>query len=407
MSREIEKKAIEAILHNNQLLDELSLYDYDFQDHTNKLMFIAVSDLINRGVTADVTSVYSSGKVPASVAVEYEPFTGSNARYYAELIKENTKRRELHTLGLLVGDLLNQKTESQDIIAEVETELYRIQERKDNEVHPIKDFLFPAIEEIEEAYKNGGKIVGIESGYKDLDAMTCGFQPGELIVLAARTSIGKTAFALNMAENMVLKGRHVAFFSCEMSGTQIVKRMLSSVAHINHKSLINGNLGTESVFADMGYASNKIMDTLLYICDTPNISFQELRAKSRMQKRKGAQIIIVDYLTLLKYGDARTPRPERIGALVKEIKALARELSLPIIVLSQLNREAEGSRPTLAELRQSGEIEEDADVVMFLHRERGEGATDLIVAKKRDGMTGDVPLYFDEQYVRFRQGTRE
>jgi replicative DNA helicase len=336
----------------------------------------------------------------------YEPFTGANAKYYSDLLKEATKRRQIAMLTTHVGDLLKTKTESNEIIGEVETELYRIQERKDNEVKPVSDFLFPAITEIEIAYKNGGKVTGVLSGYPDLDDITSGFQGGDVIVLAARTSIGKTALALNMAENIALSGSEVVFFSCEMSGSQIVKRMMSSIGHINHKSLINGNLGTRDVFDDMQNANTKIMDSKLFIDDTPNIAFQELRAKSRIMRRKGAKIVFVDYLTLIKYGDAKTPRFERVGELVKEFKSLARDLDLPVVILSQLNRQAEGAKPSLAELRQSGEIEEHSDVILLLHRARGEQATDLIIAKHRNGMTDSVPLYFDEQYVRFRTGER-
>ena len=406
MSVEAEKKAIEAILHDNTLLDELVLYDDDFEDRTNRLVFTAVSDLINSGVKADIMSVYSSGKVDASVMTGYEPFTGANARYYADMLKEKTKRRKIALLTKRVIDLLKTKNESNEIIGEIEAEIYRIQERKDNEVRHVKEFMFPAISEIEDAYQNGTRISGVLSLYNDLDNVLLGFHGGDIIVLAARTSIGKTAFALNMAENIAVNGDTVIFFSCEMSGNQIVKRMMSSLGGIDHKRLVNGNLGDKKVFDSMMSASSRIMESKLYIDDTPNISFAELRAKSRIMKRKGAKIIFIDYLTLIKYGNVKTPRFERVGELVREIKALARELDVPIIVLSQLNRDAEESRPTLAGLRQSGEIEEHADVILFLHRERGEALTDLIVAKHRNGMTGDVPLYFDEGTVRFRPGTK-
>ncbi len=403
---EIEVKAIEAILHNNSLLDELGLLPHDFTDRDNRAVFCALSELINDGVHGDVMSLYNSGKVDASLATRYEPITGANGKYYADLIKESTKLRQIDTLQMMVGDLREAKKDSNEIIGEIEKELYKIQERKDNEVRHVKEYLHPAVTEIEAAFNNGGRITGIETGYSDLDNYTNGFHGGEIIILAARTSIGKTAFAINMATNMGIAGINVVFFSCEMSGTQLAKRMLSSVGNISHKSCVNGNV-TEADFTRMSDAGGKLYNSALYLDDTPNISFHELRSKARIMKRKGMSVMFIDYLTLVRYGSTRTPRAERVGQLVKEIKELSRQLDVPIIVLSQLNREAEGQKPTLAELRQSGELEEDADIVLFLHRKRGDSDTELIIAKHRNGATGECALDFNEQTVTFKQGVNK
>jgi replicative DNA helicase len=244
------------------------------------------------------------------------------------------------------------------------------------------------------------------SGFYDLDNTLSGFQNGDLIVIAARTSIGKTAFALNIAEYISLNNVKCVFFSCEMAPKQICKRLLSSLAKIPHRAMVTGNLGDGSTFAKMEEAYDKLWSSQFYADFTPLIPFHELKSKCRIAVRNGCKIVFVDYLTLIKYGDNKMPRWERTGELVKELKTMAIQLNIPVIVLSQLNRQAEGQKPTLAELRQSGEIEEHSDIIIFLHRDRGESETEMIIAKHRNGGTGSFPLFFNEQQVRFETGVR-
>jgi len=401
-----ERMAIGAILNRNRLYDELGLLPGDFTDADNRKVYTAMAALIESGVTVDITTLYATGKVDASTLTKFEDIPAGNGKHYADMLKEFTKLRRIATLGKSISDLLKSKQESNEILGEIESEVYRIQERKDNEVQHIKAYMFDAINEIEEAYRNHGKLMGVVSGFGDLDDTLSGFQNGDLIIIAARTSIGKTAFALNIAENIAVKGTKCVFFSCEMSPNQICKRLVSSLGGIPHKALVNGNLGDEATFQRMHTASQRMFDSQFYADFTPLIPFQELKAKSRIAVRNGAKIIFVDYLTLIKYGDNKVPRWERTGELIKELKTMARQLNVPVIALSQLNRQAEGQKPTLAELRQSGEIEEHADVIIFLHRERGSSETDMIIAKHRNGGTGEWPLFFDEQTVRFKPGVR-
>ena len=401
---EAEKMAIGAILNRNRLYDELGLLPSDFTDVDNRKVYTAVAALMESGVTVDLTTLYATGKVNATTLSKYENIPSGNGKHYADMLKEATKLRRLSTLTRAITDSLKARTESNEIIGEIESEIYRIQERKDNEVKHIKAYMFDAIREIEETYHSGGRIMGVVSGYKDLDDTLSGFQNGDLIIIAARTSIGKTAFALNIAENIAVRGVKCVFFSCEMSPNQICKRLVSSLGGVPHKAIITGNLGSESTFQKMHNASEKMFNSQFYADFTPLIPFQELKAKSRIAVRNGCKIIFIDYLTLIKYGDSKTPRWERTGELIKELKTMARQLEVPVVALSQLNRQAEGQKPTLAELRQSGEVEEHADVIIFLHRERGEKETDMIIAKHRNGNTGNWPLYFDDQVVRFRDG---
>ena len=404
---EAERMAIGAILNRNRLYDELGLLPGDFTDADNRKVYTAIAALLESGVTVDIATLYATGKVDATILTKYESIPAGNGKHYADMLKEFTKLRRITTLSRSINDLLKAKKESNEILGEIESEIYRIQERKDNEVKHIKAYMFDAIKEIEEAYNNNGRIMGVVSGFRDLDDTLSGFQNGDLIIIAARTSIGKTAFALNIAENIAVKGVKCVFFSCEMAPNQICKRLVSSLGGISHKALITGNLGDESTFRRMHSASEKMFNSQFYADFTPLIPFQELKAKSRIAVRNGCKIIFVDYLTLIKYGDNKTPRWERTGELIKELKTMARQLDVPVIALSQLNRQAEGQKPTLAELRQSGEIEEHADVIIFLHRDRGSNETDMIVAKHRNGATGSWPLHFNDQAVRFRDGVRQ
>jgi len=208
---------------------------------------------------------------------------------------------------------------------------------------------------------------------------------------------------LNMAANMANRKIGLAFFSAEMSETQIMMRMIASGAKLNHQKVRTALL-VDADFAAMSSASSNIFEWDMWIDDTPNIKFAELRNKCRLLKTRGVKIVFIDYLTLVQHGDIRTPRYERVGELVREMKAMARELSIPVIVLSQLNRQAEGQEPSLAELRQSGEVEEHADMIMLMHRKRDtpeDNETTLYVAKHRNGPTGKVMLYFEGDYTRF------
>lgn len=403
---EAERMAIGAILYRNTLYDDLGLLPSDFQDVDNRRVYTAIAALIESGMTVDLKTMYATGKLPASILASYENIPVGNGRHFADLIKEATKQRQIRTLTKQIADMQTSRTDSNEIIQAVESELYKIQERKDNEVRHIKSYLFGAMEEIEEAYKNKGRLTGVLSGFTDLDNILSGFQKGDLIVIAARTSIGKTAFALNVAEYAATHANKPLFFSCEMSANQICKRLLSSLGRLDHKRLVTGNLETASNFDALHNAANRMYESQLYVDFTPLIPFSELKAKARIAIRNGCDIVFVDYLTLIKYGDAKTPRWERTGELVKELKTMARQLDKPVIVLSQLNRQAEGQTPTLAELRQSGEVEEHSDVILFLHRDRGSTETELIVAKHRNGATGSLPLYFDEARVRFETGVR-
>jgi replicative DNA helicase len=202
---EAERMAIGAILNRNTLYDELGLLPGDFTDIDNRRVYTAIAALRESGVTVDITTLYATGKVDASTLTKYENIPAGNGKHYADMLKETTKLRRLSTLGKGIADLIQAKKESNEILGEIENEIYRIQERKDNDVQHIKTYMFEAITEIEDAYNNHGRLMGVVSGFRDLDETLSGFQNGDLIVIAARTSIGKTAFALNIAENIAVR----------------------------------------------------------------------------------------------------------------------------------------------------------------------------------------------------------
>ena len=268
------------------------------------------------------------------------------------------------------------------------------------------------MKQIEELAKRKHQYTGVPSGFADLDSMTSGFQDSELIIIGARPSVGKTAFALNLASHMALRERMpVCFFSLEMSDLSLTNRILSSEARIDSEKVKSGLIKPSDIQSLMDAAS-RIYDAPMYIVDVPNIKLLDLRSLARrMKSEKSVKVIFIDYLTLITHENSDLPRWEQISSISRSLKALARELRIPVIALSQLKREAEGKQPSLADLRESGSIEQDADMIMFLHREREIDKrqderspyipTDLLVAKHRNGPVGKVSLLFFNKYTRF------
>ena len=403
---EHEQRAIEAILKDNGAAFVMGLESRDFNDPFFRSVYTTVSEMLAQGLDVDIVTMQAfNPALSAGRLSDLDPVTAANAEFFAGKLKAKTRRRE--TEVLLKEGLQRIKTESDalEVIDYVTAELLRISEHRDVNLQKAGEMLLRTMERLEKINTDGGNTLGIMSGYSDLDDMTGGFRPGELIILAARTSIGKTTLALNMAERIAMKNRGVAFFSAEMSEAEIMDRLIASAGNLEHARLRHGNF-TASTFAGIHAAADKIYGTNFWIDTTPNIKFFDLRNKSRLLRNRGVEIIFIDYLTLIRHGDHKTPRWERVGELSMELKGLARELEVPVFVLSQLNRQAEGQKPTLAELRQSGEIEENADMIMLMNRDRDSGETTLEVAKHRGGPTGIVNLFLVQEQTRFEQRAR-
>ncbi|MBV9488966.1 MAG: replicative DNA helicase [Verrucomicrobia bacterium] len=354
--------------------------------------------------------------------------TAANANYYIEIVREKyILRRLILTCNKLSTQCYEHQEELNTLLDETEREIFAITgEHVKTDVVPTKDLVMEAIEQIEKLYDNRGAVTGLSTGFVDLDRMTNGLHPSEMIVIAARPSMGKTALAMNIAEHVALDlAKAVAVFSLEMSSQQLVQRLLCSRAKVNLQKVRTGFL-SERDFPNLTTAAAKLAGAKLYIDDTPGLSILELRAKARRLKSTyNIELVVIDYLQLLRSTSRRAQdnRQLEISEISSGVKSLAKELEIPIIVIAQLNRQPdarakEGGRPRLSDLRESGSIEQDADVVGLLVRpeyyetddegkQEKAGEAELIIAKQRNGPTGDIALVFLKEFTRFENRSRD
>ncbi|TCO85259.1 replicative DNA helicase [Chthoniobacter flavus] len=370
----------------------------------------------------------SGGAAYVSELFTYLP-TAANAEHYIEILVEKHTLREIIKV---CTEYAARCYDEQDVVAtlldSVEQGIFKIsQSRYQAKSMSMKDQVMQAIHSIEELYDRRGAITGLPTGFAELDKMTDGLHGAEMIVIAARPSMGKTALAMNIAEHIALEAKHaVAVFSLEMSTSQLVQRLLCSRARVNLGSIRNGFL-SERDFPALTSAAAKLAESKIFIDDTPGLSILELRAKARrLKSQHDIRAIFIDYLQLLRSTSRRAQdnRQLEIAEISSGIKSLAKELNIPIVVLAQLNRNPESrsgeskGRPRLSDLRESGSIEQDADVVGLLVREEyyaeneedkkeSEGKATLIIAKQRSGPVGDCPLTFLKEFTRFENRARE
>ena len=346
--------------------------------------------------------------------------TAANAEYYIEIVREKYVLRQIIAACTeCAARAYDQQGEVNTLLDEVEQRVLSISENRFKDQIPVmKDQVMEAIETIEKLYERRGAITGLPSGFANFDRMTNGLHPAEMVVIAARPSMGKTAFAMNIAEHVAIVAKHpVAIFSLEMSSQQLVQRLLCSRARVNLGKVRDGFL-SERDFPNLMNAAGKLAESQIYIDDTAGLSILELRAKARRFKQMhDIKLIVIDYLQLLRSTSRRAQdnRQLEIAEISSGVKALAKELQLPIIVLAQLNRNPEaraGGKPRLSDLRESGSIEQDADLVGLLvrseyyaedeeQREETKGEAELIIAKQRNGPVGEVKLTFLKEYTRF------
>ena len=355
--------------------------------------------------------------------------TAANVTYYLEIVRDKFILRQIISACTeSVRRSFEEQDEVNNLLDEVEKKIFAVgEDRFKGQMPTMREQVMEAIESIEKLYANRGSITGLSTGFSMLDEMTSGLHPAEMIVIAARPSMGKTAFAMNVAEHVAIEGRKpVAIFSLEMSAQQLVQRLLCSRARVNSKKVRDGFLA-ERDFSTLTSAASKLADAQMFIDDTAGLNILELRAKARrLKSQHDIQLIVVDYLQLLRSTSRRGQdnRQIEISEISAGLKSLAKELSIPVIVLAQLNRNPENrtgdskGRPRLSDLRESGSIEQDADFVGLLVREEyyadtdeerqeSEGKADLIIAKQRNGPTGEVPLTFIKEYTRFEDRARE
>ena len=429
-SLEAEQSVLGAILIDRDAIVEVAefLRPADFYRQANGKIFEAVLELFERREPIDIVTVSEAlersnelegvgGRAYLSSLSNSTP-TAVHAVQYARIVERKAVLRNLiGAAGRIAGIGYEDPAEIQEAIDRAEAELFAVsQKRIDVGFAKLDTLLHSAYDRLDYLHAHRGEISGVRTGFTDLDALTTGLQKSDLIILAARPSVGKTSFALNIAEHAAVKERKtVGVFSLEMSKEQLVLRLLSSVANIDSQRLRSGFL-EELDFARIAPAMNSLSEAPVFIDDTPNISAMELRTKARrLQAEAGLDLVVVDYLQLMQATTTNRDanRVQEVSEISRGLKALARELRVPVIALSQLSRQPEmrnEKEPRLSDLRESGAIEQDADLVMFLWREQERGADDqdtagevinLKLAKHRNGPTGQVQLWFKKAQTRF------
>lgn len=395
----------------------------DFYREDNKEIYSAMYELYNNGKHIDMITVKDElvlrGSLEKIGNLEYLSTlidsvpTTSNIESYVKIVEEKSTIRNLIKAANDILKMSYSGTEEVDsIIEQAEKEIFDVlQNRNSRGYASLKEILITAFDNIEKLYQSKGKISGIESGFIDLDGKISGLNPSDLIIIAARPAMGKSAFVLNIASYVAMHKTPVMVFSLEMSKEQLVNRVLCSESEVDSMKLRNADLSSED-WLKLGEASSKLAEVPLYIDDTPGLSSAELRAKCRKAKlEKNIGLVIIDYLQLMESKNKSSSRQQEISEISRSLKILAKELSIPVIALSQLSRATESRtdhRPMLSDLRESGAIEQDADIVMFIHREdyynqdtEKKNIAEVIISKNRSGSTGTVELAWLGQYTKF------
>ncbi len=400
----------------------------DFYRPDNKMVFEAAEALFSSGVPVDVVTIKNKleekqvfeqiGGLPFIASISTAVGNSVNVKHYAHIVEEKSLlRRLIKTAGEVSQISYEAKEDVSFIMEKAEKGIFDIiQNRRTEEFTSIRDITVNAFEKIEEVYQNKGKVTGIATGFKDFDAKTAGLQKSDLILLAARPSMGKTAFALNIVQNVAIRGNiPTAVFSLEMSKEQLVNRMLCSEAMLDAQKIRTGEL-EEKDWTVLIEAMGPLSEAPIYIDDTPGISPMDIRSKCRRLKlEKGLGLIVIDYLQLMSGNGRNESRQQEISEISRSLKAIAREMDAPVIALSQLSRACEqraDHRPMLSDLRESGAIEQDADIVAFLYRDEyyfpeteKKNQAELIIAKQRNGPTGTVELTWLGQHTKFANTT--
>ncbi len=425
-SIEAEQSVIGAMIMDREAIVVASeiVTEDDFYSKQCGILFEAMIELNDEGKPVDLVTLQDKLKekdIPAEMSsLEYirdlitAVPTSANIKYYANIVAEKATLRRLIKLNEEIANTCYVGKESLEVILEdTEKRVFNlVQRRNTGEFVPIRQIVMNAMDQIEKASRNKGSVTGIATGFIDLDYRTAGMQPSDLVLIAARPSMGKTAFVLNIAQHVAFKlNQTVAVFSLEMSKEQLVNRLFSLESRVDAQKLRTGSL-SDGDWEKLIETAGVIGKSNLIIDDTPGISIAELRSKCRKYKLEhGLKMIIIDYLQLMSGSGKGDSRQQEISDISRSLKALARELSVPVLALSQLSRAVEqrpDHRPMLSDLRESGAIEQDADVVMFIYRDdyynkdtEKKGIAEIIVAKQRNGPIGTIDLVWLPEYTKF------
>jgi replicative DNA helicase len=425
---EAEQAVLGAILLDPYCFDEVKgkIDAHDFYRRAHQIIFETIQKMIESGDPLDLIALTAElndkgklkeiGDVPyLNLLINSIP-TAQNIEYYAEKVREKAWLRRLSQAGLKISDLAKNTNDAQEALSQAENIIVKITDESlsgDNDtIKSVDDWMISVSERVEERRLNPGKITGVESGFADLDKITLGFQKSHLCILAARPSMGKTAFALNVAANAAIrKEKSVAFFSLEMSGEELMDRLICSEGNIDSYAYRTGRM-TDEEYQNYAQVLALLSNKKLFIDDKPNISISEMKAKCRKIKRHhDLDLVVIDYLQLIQSDEQKNNRTDEISSISRALKIMAKELDIPVIALSQLSRACEqrhDKRPILSDLRESGAIEQDADVVMFLYRDdyyneesELQNIAELIIRKQRQGSIGTVPFLFAKRYSKF------
>lgn len=422
---EVERTVLGSMLIDSQAaLNAIDILDEDcFYSTANARIFLCMKEMFEKSIPVDIVTITDLLRKKGWLeSVGEETYLGelaeciatsANIEYYANILREKAILRKLITVaGEITTECFNVDVEPQEVVDKAESRIFGISEsRIKNKFESMADLLPKTFEEIEGYTK--GNFKGVQTGFKELDEMTTGLQPGDLVIVAGRPSMGKTAFVLSLALNTSMKYKNpTAIFSLEMSKESLVQRMLCSEARVNMHQLRSGTLPKRDL-PKLSLAAGPLAEAPIYIDDTPAISVLELRAKARRLKAQyGLKLIIIDYLQLMGSTSKVESRQQEISIISRSLKGVAKELDVPVIALSQLSRAVEqrnDHRPQLADLRESGAIEQDADLVMFVYRdevynkdnENVKGKAEIIVGKQRNGPIGTANLAFVRDFARF------
>jgi replicative DNA helicase len=423
---EAEKSVLGSMLIDDEAIGTAIeiLNEEWFYEHSHHKIYKAIIDLYNNRKKVDLITLSEKlknngaleevgGVSYLSTIIDFVP-TAANVEYYAHIVKEKGVLRKLiHNSTQIIQESYNSTGNIEEIVDNAERLIFEVADlkQKQKSVH-IKDLVKEGIEKLDYLYQRKEHITGLATHYTKFDTMTSGLQKADLVIIAGRPSMGKSAFAVNVAENIAIKEKMpVAIFSLEMSKEQLVQRMLCSQARVDAHKVRSGFLSPAD-WPHLTKAAGTLSESKIYIDDTPAISALELRAKARRLKANyGIELVVLDYLQLMRSTTRSDSRQQEISEISRSLKALAREINVPVIALSQLSRAVESRqdhRPMLSDLRESGAIEQDADVVVLLMREEyynpteeNRGIAEIIIAKQRNGPVGTVKLHFKKEYMRF------
>ncbi len=431
-SVEAEQSVLGGLLLENSAWERIAdlITEQDFYRHDHRLIYRHITKLLDGSKPADVVTVSESlensnelttvGGLAYLGALAQNTPSAANIRRYAEIVRDRAILRGLVEVGTAIADSAYNPSgrSAAELLDEAEGKVFKIAEagaRGKQGFMELQPLLTQVVERIDMLFQrdNPSDITGIPTGFVDLDRMTSGLQPGELVIVAGRPSMGKTAFSLNIAENVALdSGLPVAVFSMEMSGTQLVMRMMGSVGKLDQHKVRTGRLQDDD-WQRLTYAVGKLNDAPLYIDESAALTALDLRARARRLHRQCGKLglIVIDYLQLMSGSSQGENRATEISEISRSLKALAKELDVPVVALSQLNRSLEqrpNKRPVMSDLRESGAIEQDADVILFIYRDEvynpetpEKGISEIIIGKQRNGPIGTVRLAFQGEYTRF------